>query len=244
MEAQVQPKKKFAFSTRSKTTPHVAPASTAAAPGPSAVNIPAATASSFGASLPPDSFVISHRRNETLSFTYEQLVAQIPATSCASPHVQLHIQQCSDCIIHVPVMLGSVRIEHIARCTVLLGPCLTSVYIEGALDGCLLVVACHQLRIHNTQQSTLLLACKSHPIIEDCAGLLCGPYLAQYPSLPQQLHDSSLHMVAPDSHVKVVDFRWHKTTPSPNWRVLTEEEKQQVSARLQRDLDRAEQQLG
>eukprot|EP01031_Cornospumella_fuschlensis_P035090 gene35090-42499_t len=237
VEAQVQPKKKFAFSSKPKASAvTLAPPSTAAVA--STVPEQPAVSAESKAVLPPDSFVISHRQGEELSFTYEQIVALLPQTSSANPHIQLHIQRCSDCVICVPLLLGSVRIEHIARCTLLLGPCLTSVYIEGAVDDCVLAVACHQLRVHNTHDSALLLTCKSHPIIEDCVGLRCGPYTAQYPSLPQQLHEASLNTAPTDNHTKVVDFRWHKATPSPNWRALTADEMQQSTARLQTVLEK------
>lgn len=77
---------------------------------------------------------------------------------------------------------GSIRLEGLQGCTVLLGPSQTSVYIEGCSNS-VFSVACHQLRIHKTTESRVYTRCRTHPIIEDCSALGFGPYALRYPNL-------------------------------------------------------------
>lgn len=76
-------------------------------------------------------------------------------------------------------MLGSVRIANTSNCTIYLGPCCTSVYLENC-TGCTIFIACHQLRIHETNDCRLYVRVNSHPIIEDCSNLGFAPYSFSY----------------------------------------------------------------
>ena len=119
-------------------------------------------------------------------------------------------------------MSGSVRMEDLDNCQIILGPCLTSVYLEN-VSSCKLWISCHQLRIHNTRQSELYVKVNSHPIIEDCSALGFAPYDVHYPDIAKDFETAKLE--AAHCWDNVVDFRWHKQTHSPNWRILAEDQR-------------------
>lgn len=86
--------------------------------------------------------------------------------------------------------------------------------------------------MHECHDVTVYLHCTSRPIIEDCSGVkfttlpqthldlrqLGNPNNSSEPGSSQQqqslLHDS------PNLYDQVDDFKWLKSEPSPNWKVL------------------------
>ena len=134
-------------------------------------------------------------------------------------HLQLLIKDCSNCTISVAHIIGNVRLENLKKCIVLLGPICTSCYLENCVD-CLFFIACHQLRIHNSHNSNLYVRVNSHPIIEDCSSLGFAYYNICYDNIAAHLSKSNL--ANSHNYDNVVDFRWHKSTASPNWHVCSE----------------------
>jgi hypothetical protein len=96
--------------------------------------------------------------------------------------------------IHRPWVAGSVRLEDLINCHVVLGPCQTSVYLENVVNSTLWI-CCHQLRIHNCNNSSLYVRANSHPIIEDCSNLGFAPYSLQYETIEADLEVSVLTTV-------------------------------------------------
>lgn len=126
------------------------------------------------------------------------------------------------CFIQRGRKIGSVRIETISDCIVFLGPCATSVYLEGA-KNCTIFLACHQLRIHNCENCNLYVRAASHPIIEDCIEMGFAPYTLSYIGMEDDI--SSCGLQNADHWSDVVDFKWHKSIASPNWRIIREDER-------------------
>jgi hypothetical protein len=71
----------------------------------------------------------------------------LPSADDPDLHCSLLMRDCTDLTLSAPCMFGSARFERLRGCTLLLGPCTTSVYMEGCED-CSFLVCCHQLRIH------------------------------------------------------------------------------------------------
>lgn len=216
MEQQLQPKKRFAFSSRAK----------AAAPSSSATpEVVEAKEERKDAPPPPGSFVISGVSNETLLYTEQQVRGMLGGVGDGDRAIGLYIQNTHHCSITLPMLLGSVRIEGVSHCSLYLGPVRSAVYVEQAAH-CQLHLACHQLRIHNCSDDQLYVHVRSHPIIEDCSGMGFAPYSLRYRGLSEQMAAAALGPADGANHWdKVVDFRWHKSTPSPNWAVLQEAER-------------------
>jgi len=81
-------------------------------------------------------------------------------------------------------VVGSVRLENVTDCLLLLGPCCTSVYLESC-TRCTLLAAAHQLRVHKSVGCRLFVRCQSHPIVEDCEDVGFAPYAASYVGIDQ-----------------------------------------------------------
>ncbi len=117
-------------------------------------------------------------------------------------------------------LLGSVRIENATDCSIYLGPCCTSVYLENA-QRCTLYIACHQLRIHKSNGCSLYVKVNGHPIIEDCDAMGFAPYAYSFQGIDADMQAAGLE--AAHCWDNIVDFRWHRTTQSPNWHLIQEQ---------------------
>ncbi|KAF8653655.1 hypothetical protein AX16_003806 [Volvariella volvacea WC 439] len=108
----------------------------------------------------------------------------------------VHINAVSDSVLLLPLVKGSIMMHNI--------------------KNCLIVVGCHQFRMHTSTNVTIYLQIPSTPIIEYCSSLKFGLY-------PLEL------VVSTEDRAKVKpfnvqDFSHIRPTPSPNWRMLEEDE--------------------
>ena len=145
----------------------------------------------------------------------------LTAQELTSDH-QLLLQRCRSCTFSVRTAIGSVRMEGLRDCFVYLGPCFTSVYLEDCC-GCRVFASSHQLRVHVTHQTHLYVRINSHPIIEDCSGLYFAPYSLDYDGILNHFQMTNLSNAR--CWDNVVDFKWHRSTKSPNWDILPVEER-------------------
>lgn len=169
------PKKKFSFTCLSRVANSAAPAiptdtSLSTAHGPS---------SSSSGALVADSFVYRQLKSEFIHLDAETLRSKGNAA-------QILISDCHDCTVVTTSVAGSIRLESLSHCTLYLGPCSTSVYLEGC-EATVVFVACHQLRIHKCKGCSLYVLVGSHPIIEDCSDMGFAPYTAIYPNLQRDI---------------------------------------------------------
>lgn len=102
-----------------------------------------------------------------------------------------------------------------------------SVIIAGRVEGAahitdvrnsIIVVSAHQVRIHNSENTDVYLWCGSRPIIEGCSGMR----FAELPQCFRPASDSTNQQSPPVENQwdKIDDFRWLKSTTSPNWSIL------------------------
>ena len=92
---------------------------------------------------------------------------------------QVLIRSCRHCSLSISCKLGSVRLQDLSDCVVLLGPCASSVFIEELVRSTVLASA-HQMRIHKSFDCALFIRVKSSPIIEECSGIGFAPGRASY----------------------------------------------------------------
>lgn len=241
METALQPKKKFSFSSRSKNKEK----KTTSTSGHSAQENKQSKTAAEQITVQSTPAAGNVARSTGTSVTTE--VAKVPATSTAftaksicvedrnneeridiSSEVekdagyQVYIKNCDNSTVSVRATIGSARLENLTGCKVLLGPCCTSIYVENC-TSCTFFIRCHQLRIHHAYSSSFYVLVNSHPIIEDCSALGFAPYHASYPTLSRDLEAANL--LAATNWDNVVDFRWHRSTTSPNWSVIPPEER-------------------
>ncbi|KAI0475550.1 TBCC-domain-containing protein [Xylariaceae sp. FL0804] len=104
-------------------------------------------------------------------------------------------------------------LRDVRRSLVVAGRVQGPAHITGLRD-CVVVVAARQVRIHECRDVDVYLHCASHPIIEYCEGMRFAPLPEHYAT------KSGITADAGNQWDQVDDFRWLKTEPSPNWRVL------------------------
>lgn len=124
-----------------------------------------------------------------------------------------------NCTIHLPGVPSTLHITNLHNCRVLCGPVVTSVFIEDCME-CTFVLACQQLRIHNTRHSDFYLHVTSRSIIEDTKEVGFAPYTWKYDDVERHFQLAGLDMNR-NNWDFVDDFNWLAgDKPSPHWRVL------------------------
>ncbi|EFE36987.1 tubulin-specific chaperone c, putative [Trichophyton benhamiae CBS 112371] len=87
-------------------------------------------------------------------------------------------------------------------------------FISDVIDS-VVVVTCHQFRMHDCNNVVVYLSCATNPIIEGCVDIKFSP-------LPEAF--SAQNGKQADKWSLVEDFNWLKPGPSPNWSVLEDED--------------------
>ncbi|KAK3005775.1 hypothetical protein RJ639_017376 [Escallonia herrerae] len=128
-----------------------------------------------------------------------------------------------DCEVRLLGCLRALFVHRLRNCRVYVGPVFGSVLIEE-VEGCVFVLASHQIRIHCATLSDFYLRVRSRPIIEDSCGVRFAPYCLRYDGVERDLEESNLNEET-GNWANVDDFRWLKAVQSPNWAVLPESER-------------------
>lgn len=227
--AKTQPEKKFSFSSRSKVKQitkgsvqqPVIDVVTSKLPGLEEISV--STKISSIIEPPPGSCTIVNKDNEMIIIPV-QVVEKDSSSKISNNNIpmQLLIRDCNGCTFTLTGTVGTIRLERLDACILFFGPCSTSIYLESC-SNCQIFAACHQLRIHKSILSTLYVKCNSHPIIEDCDQLKFAPYIASYEGIDEDMKACGLESAA--CWDNVIDFRWHRSTPSPHWSVLPIEDR-------------------
>ncbi|KAJ4490013.1 tubulin binding cofactor C-domain-containing protein [Lentinula aciculospora] len=128
---------------------------------------------------------------------------------------ELSINDLDSCILNLldakQYEISALHIHNIKN-SILLLPVLEGSAILHDLVNCVVVVRCHQFRMHSSQDIDVYLSIQSNPIIEHCSSIRFAPYPSTFP--PTNLQHNSDFPVQDFSHIK--------STPSPNWSVLVE----------------------
>jgi len=175
-------------------------------PRTSAVVPPSATAQSTPVESAGTLAVFSHRyltildirssntsAEVSVSDLDECIVNLLPGDEDDSKITALHVQRVSRSVILLPRISGSIILYDLSQCVI--------------------VVGCHQFRMHSSTAVDVYLESGSDPIIESCSGIR----FAAYPS--SLARGGTLQ----DKHLTVKDFSHILSTPSPNWSLLLEE---------------------
>ncbi|KAF9104903.1 hypothetical protein BGX29_001035 [Mortierella sp. GBA35] len=137
----------------------------------------------------------------------------------------------TDCTINLvhTLPLGAIHIKNLKRCVLVIPPVSGSILLHDC-EGCTLVGACHQSRMHTSTNMDIYLHVTSEPIIEECTDMRFAPYPYHEVLPADQLH--GLFVAAglrPEKNLfdHVKDFNWLRQQQSPNWRILDASEMRQ-----------------
>ncbi|KAF8923813.1 tubulin binding cofactor C-domain-containing protein [Dissophora ornata] len=128
----------------------------------------------------------------------------------------------TDCTVNLVhnIPLGAIHIKNLKRCMLVIPPVSGSILLHDC-EGCTLIGACHQSRMHTSSNMDIYLHVTSEPIVEDCTDMRFAPY-GQI--LPQEELDRLFEIAqlnpSKNFYDKVKDFNWLKQQQSPNWRLL------------------------
>ncbi|KAF3925189.1 hypothetical protein ABW20_dc0102973 [Dactylellina cionopaga] len=228
------PRTKFSFKNRSSNSRSSAAASEATIPGVTAPAetvsveaLPAVGNSSSGFETPPagtPQTTTKQDQNPTSVSTLSSHQNAHLTTPLATPTTTiLSLTTLHRCIITHPLPVGQTPT---AFTTLAVNDATSSILIPNPVAGpahltsltnCIVVLTCHQFRLHSSHNVDVYLSCGSRPIIEHCKNIRVS-------SLPKQFANSEGSDNEMWKHID--DFNWLKEgRPSPNWRVLEEGEK-------------------
>ncbi|PCH37432.1 hypothetical protein WOLCODRAFT_134530 [Wolfiporia cocos MD-104 SS10] len=219
LRASAAPKAKFAFKRKPKTAPTVP---TAASSAPTSSH-----SSSLGTTQQAaPGLVISGRSQEflglsslslgqnqvssdlTLSDIERCIVCLLPsdrsdATTSTSPSTlkitSLHVRNVRNSVLILPKIEGSALLHDVSLSVIVLG--------------------CHQYRMHTSSKVDVYISASSNPIIEHCSGIRFAGY-------PRSLHQraGAEENDQTNNYLAVQDFSHIRPTPSPNWSLMQQEE--------------------
>ncbi|XP_078444695.1 C-CAP/cofactor C-like domain-containing protein [Wolffia australiana] len=129
----------------------------------------------------------------------------------------------SSCEVYIRGKLRALFIHRLKNCRVFAGPVMSSVLIDG-VEGCVLMLASHQVRIHRSIGTDFYLRVRSRPIVEECRGVRFAPFGLRYDGIEEEMRDCGLAEET-GNWAMVDDFCWLRAAQSPNWCVLPEEER-------------------
>ncbi|KAJ3476057.1 hypothetical protein NLI96_g11423 [Meripilus lineatus] len=127
----------------------------------------------------------------------------------------LHIRNITNSILIFPPIEGSALLHDLKQCTIVLG-C-------HQVSSNSLIFSTHPpctFRMHSSSRINVYLSIPSNPIIEHCTNIA----FTSYPNaiLPSLASDDLQNLAS--KHHSVQDFSHIRATPSPNWRILKDEE--------------------
>ena len=146
------------------------------------------------------------------------VIAQEDATSD-----DIEITGCKDCVIYVLAKMAVLRLVDLTSCRVFCGPVGGSLYLEGCRNS-VVMAAAHQARIHHAHRVDFYLRTRSYPIIEKCSEVRFAPYAFSFEGRDAALEREKLSEEN-DLWSDVKDFGWLKSTQSPNWTVLPQDQR-------------------
>lgn len=125
---------------------------------------------------------------------------------------------------------NALRIRQTASCMIVIrDPVIGSVLLREC-HNCVIVLTARQIRVHDCANCYLFIDCTTAPVIERCNHMVFAPR-CRAPSNDSHeivaLNDENSEQVVQVSAEMwrdVKDFNWLRSTPSPNWRVLNNDE--------------------
>ncbi|KAL1745953.1 tubulin binding cofactor C-domain-containing protein [Schizophyllum fasciatum] len=206
-------KPKFAF--KRKAAPK---SSSASAPAPPQFNPAAETAASSAA--PSTNLLLTSHKSKYLT------VADLPAPF--KQESDLALADLDGCVVDLlraddPALLNisAVHIRNVCNSLIVL-PLISGSVMLHDLTRCVVVVGCHQFRMHTSKAVDVYLSITSNPIIEHCSGIRFAPY------------PSALAPDAPAGGLQSIqDFSHIRSTPSPNWSRLASEQQLDIASLLE-----------
>nr|XP_054759817.1 tubulin-specific chaperone C-like [Lytechinus pictus] len=204
---ELLPKKKFAFKVRKRGDGQ--------ASKQQKIGLDDVDASKSSPIITVNAAGFSNRTSESLSLPAEEIHQK-----------DVSLSNLSSCTIKLPGSPSALHISNLSDCKVFCGPIPGSVFADKCIDSTL-ILACQQLRVHNSRDTQFYLHVTSRAIIEDTTSVLYAPYNWAYETLEKDYEESGLDK-SKNSWNDVDDFNWlAHDKHSPNWGLIPDEERVQ-----------------
>jgi hypothetical protein len=195
----LNPKKKFAFSTKPKASGKNENLRT---------NISKESkfdGASFNIKEDSSDYIIKDKSDATILISEEEL----------GDKNNLIIENLSNCEIKLLHFFKACYIKNVTNSKIYIGTVAGGSHITNVKDSCI-YLATHQLRIHETISSHFFIISTSNPIIENSNQLLFSPLKIEYERLADNLSKAKIENCK-NKWNSVQDFNWHKKEKSPNY---------------------------
>ncbi|KAF9161054.1 hypothetical protein DFQ26_004918 [Actinomortierella ambigua] len=226
LRVKLVPKPKFSFKSRKA----------AASPSSSLSSTPSTSSSAVAsAAMAVDSSAPSPNKSavdESLFMKFENrsnehlFIGALALTADDGQAKDVALTNLTNCTINLvhSIPLGAIHIRNLKQCVLIIPPVSGSILLHDC-QGCTLVGACHQSRMHTSSDMNIYLHVTSEPIIEDCTNMRFAPYGSILPEeqLEQLFQRADLDRNK-NLYDRVKDFNWLRQQQSPNWRLLSPEE--------------------
>ena len=132
------------------------------------------------------------------------------------------VSHCTECRIRLEGTLLALQLRDLKHCTVVIVGHVKGATMMFHMEDCTIHLASAQVRIHDSQRTSLFLRVRSNPIIEDSTDMQFGPLVSPIPLLsPDAISalERARDALCDENGLwgAVNDFNWLKETPSPNW---------------------------
>lgn len=161
----VLPKKKFTFGSKALQKASALPV---------AVNHPKSPLSAPKAFLEP----LDSQPKYSLSNLSDRSDLRLPLTGESEDELKdqpVYLSNLSRCTIFLEGVSGNLMVSNLVECTIYAQPVASSILLQKC-TGCRFVLACRQLRVHQTEDTRMDIFVASAPIIEDSTRLQLAPY--------------------------------------------------------------------
>jgi len=143
---------------------------------------------------------------------------------CPDSPAEVSISDLDNCIVNLlpsdkdQTEITAFHVQRVSRSVIVLPQTSGSIILHD-VSNCVLVIGCHQFRMHDSMAVDVYLESVSDPVIENCSGIRFAPYPGSL------VHSESLR---DSKHFTVKDFSHILPTSSPNWSFLLEERWEQL----------------
>ncbi|ERF73266.1 hypothetical protein EPUS_03098 [Endocarpon pusillum Z07020] len=188
--------------------------------------------------------------SSTVSITHESNAHIILPSSASHASKPCSLTSLKSCAVDISVLspqdgapFAGLTVKNVKGSLLVCGIVSGPAHITGVEDS-VMVVTCRQFRMHECKNVDVYLSCSSRPIIEDCSGIGFAQLPDTYripsatPPPNEPLKDTTNTAPNPTSDVaapskpaspadlwsQIDDFKWLKSTPSPNWSLLPPED--------------------
>lgn len=209
----VQPKKRFGFASKNRQTRESKNNKENADTADGAVANREGKLSALDKILAQTFFGFQNNTGEKLKLTGDEISNR-----------QLNLRNLDKCTVEILGTPGTVQVDSLTDCTVVIGPTSRSAFIKNCKQ-CTFVMACQQVRIHDTADTQFYLHVTGAAIIESCSNVGFAPYNLDYPLISEHYQFTGLDRSI-NNWDNVEDFKWiSKHEKSPNMYLIPQSER-------------------